>query len=93
MEDIRKKIGNQIIMIQSIKRIILQNSQRAIVNTPNYGPIFGHGNAYEICLFFSFLSNDIQIKDSGDYGDKNLILTGKKSRRPVEIELYKVIIN
>ena len=43
-------------------------------------------------IFFVFIY-DIQIFDEDDYGVKNLILTGKKSRKPVEIELYKVIIN
>ena len=73
------------------ERIKVKNSKRAIVNTKNYGPIFGHGNGYEICLFYPFLSNDIQITEGGDYGDKNLILTGKNSRRSEEIELYKVL--
>ena len=68
----------------------MKNSERAIVNDNSYGPIFGHGNAYEICLFYPFLSNSIQIQDGGDYGDKNYILTGKNSDKPEEIELYKV---
>ena len=75
------------------ERIKVKNSKRAIVNDKDYGPVFGYGNCYEICLFYPFLSNDIQIEDGGDYGDKNLILTGKKSRRPEEIELYKVLFD
>ena len=73
-------------------RIKVKNSKRAIVNDADYGPIFGHGAAYEICLFYPFLSSRIQIEDRGDYGDKNLILVGNKSKKPIEIELYKVII-
>ena len=72
------------------ERIKVRNSDRAIVNDNNYGPIFGHGNAYEICLFYPFLSTNIQIFDKGDYGDKNLILTGNKSNKPIEIEMYRV---
>ena len=75
------------------ERIKVKNSKRAIVNDNQYGPVFGHGNAYEICLFYPFLSKDIQIEEESDYGDKNLILTGKKSRRPEEIELYKVLFD
>ena len=74
------------------ERIKVKNSKRAIINAFSYGPIFGLGNKYEICFFFPFLSNNIQIMDRGDYGDKRLILTGGKSTKPVEIELYKVII-
>ena len=73
-------------------RIKVKNSKRAIVNNGNYGPIFGSGNAYEICLIYPFLSNEIQIQDRGDYGEKKLILVGNKSKKPIEIELYKVII-
>ena len=73
-------------------RIKVKNSKRSIVNNAKYGPIFGHGNFYEICLFYPFLSNEIQIQDRGDYGEKKLILVGNKSTKPIEIELYKVII-
>ena len=76
--------------INNKQRLKVKNGQKAIVIDKNYGPIFGQGNAYEICFSFPFLSNTIQILDKGDYGDKELILTGKKSKKPVEIELYKV---
>ena len=72
-------------------RIKVKNSDRAIVNDNHYGPIFGHGNAYEICLFYPFLSNSIQIFDKGDYGDKENILTGKHNNKPIEIEMYKIL--
>ena len=72
------------------ERLKIKNPQKAIVNDSSYGPIFGHGNAYEICLFYPFLSNSIQICEGGDYGNKDLLLTGKKSKKPIEIELYKV---
>ena len=72
------------------ERIKVKNSDRAIVNDKNYGPIFGHGNAYEICLFYPLLSNKIQIMEGGDYGDKKNILIGNESKKPIEIEIYKV---
>ena len=74
------------------ERIKVKNSKRAIINDSNYNLFLAYGNTYEICLSYFFLSNNIQIKDSGDFGDKNLISTGRKSTKPVEIELYKVII-
>ena len=79
--------------INNKEKIKVKNSKRAIVNDSNYGPVFGHGNAYEICLFYPFLSHDVQICDDGDYGGKkNLILVGNSNKRPVEIEVYKVKI-
>ena len=76
--------------VNNKQRLKVKKGQTAIVIDKNYGPIFGQGNAYEICFSFPFLSNTIQILEKGDYGDKELILTGKKSKKPVEIELYKV---
>ena len=55
------------------EKIKIKNSKRAIVNDSKYGPIFGHGGAYEICLFYPLLSRDIQITDDDDYGNKNII--------------------
>ena len=72
------------------ERIKVKNGDRAIVNDNAYGPIFGHGNAYEICLFFPLLSKNIQIMEGGDYGNKNYLLTGNKSNKPIDIEIYKV---
>ena len=72
------------------ERIKVKNSDRAIVNDNSYGPVFGHGNAYEICLFFPFLSQNIQITEGGDYGDKTSVLVGNQSKKPIEIEMYKV---
>ena len=72
------------------ERIKVKNGDRAIVNDNAYGPIFGHGNAYEICLFFPLLSKNVQIMEGGDYGNKNYLLTGNKSNKPIDIEIYKV---
>ena len=72
------------------ERIKVKNGDRAIVNDYEYGPIFGHGNAYEICLFFPLLSKNVQIMEGGDYGNKNYLLTGNKSNKPIDIEIYKV---
>ena len=73
------------------QRIKVKKSENAIIIDNDYGPIFGKGNAYEICLSYPFLSNNVQICDKGDYGDKDYILTGNKSKKPVEIEIYKVV--
>ena len=76
--------------INNQKRIKVKNSERAIVRDKNYGPIFGHGDGYEICIYSPLLSRAIQITDDSDYGEKKYILCGYKSTKPIEIEVYKV---
>ena len=76
--------------INNQKRIKVKNCERAIVRTHNYGPIFGHGCAYEICIYSPLLSQSIQITDDSDYGEKKYILCGNQSTKPIEIEVYKI---
>jgi len=72
------------------KRINVKNSKRAIVKDKDYGPIFGHGGAYEVCIYSPLLSKRIQIIDGKDYGEKRQILCGNESTKPIELEVYKV---
>ena len=96
MEDILRKPYKKdntafLFSLNNKERIKDKNGERAIVNDNNYGPVFGHGNAYEICLYCPLFNRSIQICDGGDYGDKKNLLTGNKSSLPVEIEMYKVL--
>ena len=70
----------------------MKNSKRALVNDIKYGPIFGHGGCYEICLYNPLLSKSIQVVNGKDYGINVYSLTGNLSTKPIEIEVYKIKI-
>ena len=72
------------------KKIKVINGKRALVNDIHYGPIFGHGGGYEICLHNPLLSKPIQVTNRKDYGIKISTLTGNLSTKPIEIEVYKI---